>query len=253
MNPGDYRSSVRRSTAEHKPCAPLRAGLIASLCALAVVSMASGCSRRGGDIAYAPPGFVAPTVETTGELAQDTPLGPLDTIKVTVFRVPDLSGEFQISSDGFLEMPLIERYSVRNQTASQVAHALQLQYGQRYLNNPSITIRVVNSHQHDVTIEGGVLRPGVFPIPGSTTLISAIALGGGIDPDRGNARRVAIFRKVDGKTFAAAFDVADIRNGKMANPIVYPGDTIVVAGDGVRAVFRDVLQALPVVSVFKAL
>ena len=215
---------------------------------LAALALVSGCSRRGGDIAYAPAGFDAPVSETTGELAQDTPLGPLDTLRVTVFRVPDLTGEYQISTDGFLEMPLIERYSVRNQTASQVAAALKTRYSQRYLNNPDITIRVINSHQHDVTIEGGV-----YPIPGQTTLLSALALGGGVDPEHGNPRRVAIFRKVGGQTMAAAFDVDDIRKGKMANPAVYPGDTIVVAGDNVRSIFRDVLQSLPLISVFRTL
>lgn len=230
-----------------------RAAKSAALAALAVLAIVSGCSRRGGDIAYAPAGFGAPTVETTGELGQDSPLGPLDTVRVTVFRVPDLTGEYQVSSDGYLEMPLIERYSVRNQSASQVAAGLKTRYSQRYLNNPDITIRVVNSHQHDVTVEGGVLRSGVYPIPGQTTLLSALALASGIDPEHGNPRRVAVFRKIDGKTMAAAFDVVDIRNGKMANPAVYPGDTIVVAGDGVRAIYRDVLQSLPIISIFRTL
>ncbi len=213
----------------------------------------SGCSGRGGDIAYAPAGFGAPTAQTSGELAQDTPLGPLDTLRVTVFRVPDLSGEYQVSTDGFLEMPLIDRYSVRNQTASQVAAALKTRYSQRYLNNPDITIRVINSHQHDVTVEGGVIRSGVYPIPGQSTLLSVLALANGVDPEHGNAHRVAIFRKVDGKAMAAAFDVVDIRQGKMDNPAVYPGDTVVVAGDNVRSIFRDVLQSLPLISVFRTL
>lgn len=213
----------------------------------------SACTTRGGDIPYAPTGFAAPTPETIGELAQDLPLGPLDLIHVTVFRVPDLSGDYRVGADGELDMPLVGKINVRDQTPDQVATRLEQRYGERYLNSPDIKIRVVDSGQRNITVEGGVNNPGVFQLNGSTTLLTAIALAKGVNAQDANPRRVAIFRKVGGQSTAAAFDLIDIRRGKMENPVVYPGDTIVVESNSLRSLFRDLLQVLPTLAVFSTL
>ena len=116
-----------------------------------------------------------------------------------------------------------------------------------------ITIRVVDSGQRNITVEGGVNNPGVFQLNGSTTLLTAIALAKGVNAQDANPRRVAIFRKVGGQSAAAAFDLIDIRRGKMENPVVYPGDTIVVESNSLRSLFRDLLQVLPTLAVFSTL
>ena len=41
-----------------------------------------------------------------------------------------------------------------------------------------------------------------------------------------------------------------IRRGEMDDPVVYPGDTIVVDGSGLSKARRDILQALPVLGIF---
>lgn len=230
-----------------------KAGLPGSGVAILVLALSSGCTTRGGDIPYAPAGFVAPQPETQGELAQDLPLGPLDLLKVTVFRVPDLSGDYQVRADGLLDLPLLGAVDVRNLSPGAAATLLERRYGERYLNNPDITIRVVNSGQRNITLEGGVQDPGVYPISGRTTLLGAIALANGVDNERANPRRVAIFRKIDGKTAAAAFDLVDIRRGKMADPAVYPGDTIVIDSNSLRSIYKDVIQTLPAIAIFNAL
>lgn len=223
------------------------------LTALGAVALVGGCATRGGDIPYAPAEFVAPDQETRGALAQDMALGPLDELKVTVFRVPDLSGDYQVGGDGYIALPLIGRVDVRNRTADQLATDLESSYGSKYLNNPDVSVRVVKSNQRSVVVEGGVREPGIFPLAGSSTLLGAIALARGVDAENGNPKRVAIFRKVNGRTMAAAFDLIDIRRGKMENPAVYPGDTVVVDGGGLRAIYKDILQVLPTAAVFATL
>lgn len=197
--------------------------------------------------------MAAPDPLTTGELPQDYPLGPLDQLKITVFRVPDLTGEYQVSGDGFVDMPLLGQVDVSNQSPDQLARNLERRYGERYLNNPDVSIRVINSNQRNVTVEGGVRRPGVYALTGKSDLLTLIALGSGVEPENGNSRRVAIFRKINGQTAAAAFDVTAIRRGEMSNPEVYPGDIIVVDSNSVRSIFRDVLQTLPVIGLFASL
>ncbi len=228
---------------------PVRS-MLALLIGLAVLS---GCSTRGGDIPYAVKDFGPPDRPVPAEAGYDLPLGPLDVLRISVFRAPDLSGEFQVDYKGMLDLPLIGAVSVRDLDPAQLATSLERLYSERYLNNPDITVRVLNSNSNSVTVEGGVNSPGIFQLPGRTTLVGAIALARGISSTDGNAKRVAIFRKRGGATVAAAYDIVAIRHGKMENPVVYPGDTVVVDSSELRQLYRDLIQTLPAFTLFRQL
>ena len=79
---------------------------------------------------------------------------------------------------------------------------------------------------------------------------AAVALAGGTAEDA-NPRRVAIFRTIEGKRQAAAFDLADIRRGKADDPAIYAGDIIVVDGSGIKALQKKILTNLPFLSIFR--
>ncbi|HVR89982.1 MAG TPA: polysaccharide biosynthesis/export family protein [Novosphingobium sp.] len=218
---------------------------------LAIVAIAlGGCARRGGKIPYDPVGFGPPDPSALSEPAYDIPVGPLDVLRITVFRVTDLTGEFQVDSRGLVNLPLIGAIDARGQRPEQLADSLERLYSQRYLNNPDITVRVLSTNQANITVDGGVNAPGIYALPGKTTLLGAIAIARGVNADNGNPKRVAIFRKRDGKTVAAAFDLVSIRHGEMVDPLVYPGDTIVVDGAQLRAIYRELLQTLPLFAIF---
>jgi polysaccharide export outer membrane protein len=222
----------------------LAGGLLASLAA---------CDTRGGKVPYDPAGFGPPDRADLGTEAYDIPLGPLDVLKINVFRVPDLSGEYQVDAFGNLDMPLIGKVSVRDYSPDKFAELLEQKYGDKYLQNPDISVRVSTTNRANVTVEGGVNFPGVYQLPGRTTLLGAIALARGVNANDGNAKRVVVIRKRDGKTQAAAFDLTAIRKGEMTDPVIYPGDIVAVAGSNLRSVYRDVLQAVPLFAIFKNL
>lgn len=227
----------------------------AQVCALLIgCALVAGCERRGGSIPYDPPGFSAPAAPSVAAVeAYDVKLGPLDVLRINVFRVPDLSGDYQIDGQGNLDLPLIGTIKARDLGAEEFGRKLEQAYGARYLNNPEISVRVLNTNQLNITIEGGVNAPGVYPLQGRTTLLGAIAMSRGPLLYDSNPKRVAIFRKRDGQTMAAAFDLISIRHGKMADPIVYPGDIVVVDGSSLRSLYRDLLQAIPMIAVFNNL
>jgi polysaccharide export outer membrane protein len=213
----------------------------------------SGCEMRGGKLPYGPADFGPPDRNGPVREAYDVPLGPLDVIKVNVFRVPDLSGEYQVDGFGMVSLPLVGAVNVREQDTAQFAKRLEGLYKEKYLQNPEITVRIVTTNQLNVTVEGAVNSPGIYSLPGRTTLLGVISMARGVTTSESNPKRVAIFRKRDGKTVGAAFDLTSIRHGEMADPIVYPGDTIVVDGSKVRAIYRDILNSLPLIAVFNSL
>lgn len=223
------------------------------LLAGALAASLAACDTRGGKVPYDPAGFGPPDRADLGTEAYDIPLGPLDVLKINVFRVPDLSGDYQVDAFGNLDLPLIGKVSVRDYSPDKFADLLEQKYGEKYLQNPDISVRVSTTNRANVTVEGGVNFPGVYQLPGRTTLLGAVALARGVNSNDGNAKRVVVIRKRDGKTQAAAFDLTAIRKGEMSDPVIYPGDIVAVAGSNLRSVYRDVLQAVPLFAIFKNL
>lgn len=220
---------------------------------LMLAAVLAACSTRGGNVPYAPADFGTPDKVAPEEVAYDLPVGPLDLVKVNVFRVPELSGDYQVDAKGMLDLPLIGAVNARELNPAQLAKELERRYGQRYLNDPQIAVRVMNSVSNNVTVEGGVNAPGIYPLTTKISLVDAIALARGVAVNDGNPRRVIVFRKSGGKTMAAAFDLISIRRGEMEDPTIYPGDTVVVDTSTLRPVYRDLLQAIPLITVFQYL
>lgn len=218
-----------------------------------MAALLSGCAdKRGGPIAYEPANFGAPDAPVTFSLGTDYQIAPLDTLKIDVFRVPDLSGEFEVDLTGHISMPLIGTVLAVDKTPAQLSAHLAQQLGAKYLQSPDVSVGVKSSTRRNVTVDGSVRQPGQYPITGPTTLIQAIALARGTDTDA-NPRRVAIFRQVGGKRMAAAFDLTSIRRGEMKDPEVYSGDIVVVDGSKNNQFKRDVLAAIPLLGLFNPL
>ena len=55
---------------------------------------------------------------------------------------------------------------------------------------------------------------------------------------------------INGRRMAARFDLGKIRAGRAPDPQVLAGDVVVVGYSALRGVYRDVLQAAPLLNVF---
>jgi polysaccharide export outer membrane protein len=174
----------------------------------------------------------------------------MDTVSVKVFKMPDLSGDYEVDLTGQVSMPLIGNVAAADLTTMQLDDALTRKLGEKYLENPDVSVGIKSSSRRSVTIDGAVNRAGAFPVNGPLTLMQAVALAGGTSPEA-NARRVAIFRTIGGKRQAAAFDLTSIRRGEEEDPQIYAGDIVVIDGSSVKAVQKQLLNSLPVLSIFK--
>lgn len=237
-----WRSVSRSWAAGVKPIGLIG---IASLLSL------SGCAgTRGGSIPYDVADFGAPDASPVATIEEDYRIAPLDTLKVSVFQVPDLSGEFEVDLTGNIAVPLIGNVKAVDMTASQLQSELTRRLGAKYLQSPQVSVGVKSSTRRSVTVDGSVRQPGIFPVVGPMTLIQAIALARGTD-EAANPKRVAVFRQIGGQRMAAAFDLVSIRRGEAEDPKIYSGDIIVVDGSAVRAIQREVLTALPIIGIFR--
>jgi len=228
-----------------------RPRLVGALLALFFALLLSGCaSSRGGPIEYNVENFGRPDTPPVLTLEEDYRIGPLDTLKVNVFQVDDLSGEFEVDLTGHIAMPLLGNVKAVDLTTAQLDEKLTRELGAKYLQSPDVSVGVKSSTRRNVTVDGSVRQPGMYPVNGPMTLIQAVAMARGTD-DTANPRRVAIFRQIDGKRMAAAFDLVSIRRGEVADPKIYAGDIIVVDGNSVKAAYRQIVQGFPILSIFR--
>ena len=220
------------------------------LIASAATSLLFGCAdSRGGPIAYDVAGFGIPDSPKLVPLEAGYKIAPMDTVSVKVFKMPDLTGDYEVDLAGHISMPLIGEVSAYDLTTAQLDDALTRKLGEKYLENPDVSVGVKSSTRRSVTVDGAVNRSGSFPVNGPTTLMQAVAAAGGAREDA-NIRRVAIFRTIGGQRQAAAFDLQDIRRGAAKDPEVYAGDIVVIDGSAIKALQKQLLQTLPMISIF---
>jgi polysaccharide export outer membrane protein len=215
-----------------------------------ILVLVGGCAdKRGGVIPYdqtlAPPD--EPKVQV---LASNYRIAPLDKLAIRVFKADDLSGTYDVDLAGHISLPLVGEVDAVNLTTAELDEKLTKLLGDKYFEHPDVSVAIKESTAHVVTVDGAVQSGGQFPVAGPMTLIQAVALAKGTTPDA-NARRVAVFRMIDGKRAAAAFDLTSIRRGEADDPQIYPGDIIVVDGSSIKAAQKQFFQTVPLLSLFR--
>ena len=220
------------------------------LLAMAAAGLAGCADSRGGPIPYDVAGFGVPDAPTVVPLEQNYRIAPLDTLSVRVFKMADLTGDYEVDLTGKISMPLIGEVPAVELTTAELDQRLTARLGEKYLENPDVSVGIKSSTRRAVTVDGSVNKSGTFQIAGPTTLIQAIAAAGGTS-ENANPRRVAIFRQIGGQRQAAAFDLTSIRRGEAPDPQVYPGDIIVIDGSATKAAQRQILNSLPILSIFR--
>src|SRR3954470_15867815 len=221
-----------------------------TVCSIAGAFLAGGCAdTRGGSIPYdkvlsAPDEVKFQTLENNYKIA------PMDKLAVKVFKMDDLSGDYDVDLAGNISLPLIGQVTAANLTTAQLDDQLTQKLGSKYLEHPDVSVAIKASTAHVVTVDGAVREGGSYSVAGPISLIQAVAMAKGTTEDA-NARRVAVFRTVGGKRQAAAFDLTAIRRGQSTDPEIYPGDIIVVDGSSIKAAQKQIFQSFPLLSIFR--
>ena len=220
------------------------------ICGAALCLMLGACAdKRGGPIPYDVT-LGAPDAPKLVPLDSSYRIAPMDTLGIKVFKMPDLSGDYEVDLMGQISMPLIGSVLAADLTPDELHDKLAQKLGAKYLEHPDVSVAIKSSTRRNLTVDGAVNHSGSFPINGPTSLLQAVATAGGATSDA-NPRRVAIFRQVGGKRQAASFDLVAIRRGEAVDPPVYAGDIIIIDGSSIKALQKQIFQNLPLFSIFK--
>ncbi|HEU4628903.1 MAG TPA: polysaccharide biosynthesis/export family protein [Gemmatimonadaceae bacterium] len=155
-------------------------------------------------------------------------LRPGDAVRVTVWRQPELSGDFRVSNDGTLQHPLYRSVRVAG-VALPVVEQRVRELVLTYVQSPQILLEPLVR----VTVNGEVRAPALQSLPPETTIAQAIALSGGAT-ELARMNQVQVIR--DGRVLK--LNLAKPGSAALLFT-VRSGDQIVVPRQ--RNLFRDVI------------
>jgi protein involved in polysaccharide export with SLBB domain len=170
-------------------------------------------------------------------VSEPASLQPGDAVLIEVWRQPELSGEFRITTTGVIAHPMYRDVSVVDVPVDDVEALIE-----RFLKRFETEPRFVAQPLFRIALGGEVRRPDIYYLAPGTTVAEAIRDAGGVS-DRGDQRRVVVRR--DGRD--RSLNLSDPAGEPMA-ATVRSGDHIIVQRR------RDILReyVAPVASVTSA-
>ncbi|MDB5859428.1 MAG: polysaccharide export protein [Ramlibacter sp.] len=174
-------------------------------------------------------------------LGKEYRVGPNDLLDIEVLNLDGGKRTVRVNSAGSVTLPLIGVIVVAGLTQEQVETHVASLYGEKYLQNPQVSVFIREFTTERITVDGAISKPGIYPLVGQMTLLRVIALAGGFG-SIANRTEVKLFRNGDkGDRVVATFDVERIRSGQDPDPAIRGDDLIVVQRDPTRALLNDSL------------
>lgn len=155
----------------------------------------------------------------------DYRIGANDLLKITVFEAPDLSGPVRVGGDGDISMPLLGTIRATGLTPRELELVLQALLRRTYMKDPQVMVTVTEMQSHSVSVLGAVLKPGVFQIRGTKSVLEMLSMAGGLAADAGNA--VLVMRGASSDYSPELLSQARLKNGSTdETPRVIPTSTV---------------------------
>ena len=181
----------------------------------------------------------------------DYRIGAQDLLAISVFGVEELAKEVRVNSNGQISLPLIGGVMAGGKTIPELEAELARKYSDGFLQNPQVSVFVKEFTSQRVTLEGALKSPGIYPITGRTTLLQGIALAGGVDDKIADLGGIVLMRQVDGKRAVAVYDLRQVRKGLAEDPQLYGDDIIVVEQAGSKTLYRNIIESMPILGIFR--
>lgn len=153
-------------------------------------------------------------------------VGVDDELMISVWHEPELSQAVVVRPDGMITLPLLNDIRVVDLTTEEL-QAMLTEKLKTVVNDPQVTVTVKAIRSLRVFLVGSVAKQGMYPLSSGLTALELIAEGGGLGPFA-KAGSVYVLRTVNGKQVRIPFNYKKAVKGAGDNPILQPGDMVVV-------------------------
>ncbi len=154
-------------------------------------------------------------------------IGSDDSLSITVWKEPTLSGTLPVRPDGMISMALIGDLKAAGRTPMQLADDISGKL-KKYIQEPNVSVAVMAVNSQRVFLIGEVGHVGPVAMTPGMSPLQAIAAGGGLSP-YANSKKIYILRNEGGKQQKIPYNYKQALKGDdSATVMLKPGDTIVV-------------------------
>jgi len=182
---------------------------------------------------------LSPLVAVSQEkFTQEYRVGPKDLLEISVFGADELSRTVRVSEDGKVTLPLLGEVVVDGLTKSEVEKKLGQLLGEKYVQNPQVTVFIREYQSKRVSVLGAVEKPGPYQLLGRQTLMQIISEAGGLTRDAGN--EIIIIRQLpDGSSTSLHISIDDLflKGDAKLNVPMEAGDIVNIPVDKLVVVY----------------
>jgi len=221
--------------------------LVLAVCSAAAVAVAQ-------DGASASPGAVVNTSTASGAALDAVGvkkylLGPGDVLDLRVYNEPQFNATLNVNDEGnidvpFIETPLRAQCRTDREIKADVIKALS-----KYLNKPQVSLRVSEMKSRPAAVVYGAVRnPTPFDMRRRVRLLELLSRSGGVTeqasgdvqifhtenpmcPEPEDLPLIAALKRSEDAVAVpySVYKIEDVKNGvKEANPVIWPGDIVLV-------------------------
>jgi polysaccharide export outer membrane protein len=168
-------------------------------------------------------------------------IGPGDALHVQVYDTPEMEQRARVTDAGEIPVNFLGNVKVANVTPGQAASEIERRLiAAGVMLRPQVTVRVDSYATQNVSVMGQVMKPGLYEIDTRRKVIEVLALAGGLTDIAD--RHITIQRHGDPSQKIEYYysNVAGTALGD--DPLVFPGDTVVIPKAAVVYVLGDVLK-----------
>jgi polysaccharide biosynthesis/export protein len=163
----------------------------------------------------------APTVPS------DYVIGPDDTLRIAVWKEPDMSATLPVRPDGKISLPLLDDVQASGMTPMQLSASIKEKL-KKYIADPRVTVVVTAMNSQRVFVTGEVTHTGAMALLPNMTVLQALSSAG--FTQFASLKSIYLLRMVNGQQTKIPFNYKDVVKGNhpQENILLKPGDTIVV-------------------------
>ena len=162
-----------------------------------------------------------------------------DSVRITTFGHPDVSGDFEIDDDGFIKFPLLGLVTAAGRSLAELEDAVRDPLNEDFLVDPQVSIEILTFRPFYIT--GQVTRPGRYAFSSGMTVRQAVAMAHGYTRRARTAAMIVIRQTDDGTLRILNVDTSDTQGpvGLTIRADTEPSPTLRMMMDTVARVAQD--------------
>jgi polysaccharide biosynthesis/export protein len=175
-------------------------------------------------LAACQPAFLSKTLE--GNPSAPYVIGPEDVLNVYVWKDETLSRTVPVRVDGKISLPLVNEVQAAGLTPPELQEIVAGKL-KDYIEDPVVSVIVMESNSFKVYISGEVKSPGVHRLRSETSLLQIVPMVGGFT-EWANPKKIMVIRRDNGREIRMTVNYRKMVDGKVPVLILKPGDNIIV-------------------------